>query len=188
MDITQELFLMEQTYATLFSVSNKIQVQGDRYLAKLTSRQNMAMIAIAHLKEEEATINNVARKLGATKQSTKQLITILEEKGYLVSCPSPVDKRAVNLKITETGKQAMLECMEKGIYFFTELFRGFSGEELENLWGMLKKLYCFDGEEQDGFEEESELDLAPDQYEVQERVLQEFKRRRENTGKEGEIL
>ncbi|MDP4093106.1 MAG: MarR family transcriptional regulator, partial [Bacillota bacterium] len=78
MDIHRELFLMQQTYATLFSLANKIQVKGDKYLEGLTSRQYMTMIAIAHLPENETTLNNIARKLGTTKQSVKQLITIIE--------------------------------------------------------------------------------------------------------------
>ncbi|MEH6853772.1 MarR family transcriptional regulator, partial [Priestia megaterium] len=32
MDIYKELFLMQQTYATLFSLANKIQVKGDKSL------------------------------------------------------------------------------------------------------------------------------------------------------------
>ena len=77
MDNYREAFLIEQIYATLFSLTNKLQVQGDKYFDKLTSRQLMAIVAIAHLKEDETTLNNIARKLGNTKQSTKQLITII---------------------------------------------------------------------------------------------------------------
>lgn len=48
----------------------------------------MAMVAIAHLPEDETTFNNIARKLGITKQSAKQLITIIENKGYVNVVPS----------------------------------------------------------------------------------------------------
>ena len=183
MDAYKEIFLMQQTYATLFAIANKIQMKGDKYLEKLTSRQNMAMIAVAHLKEDERTINNVAAKLGTTKQSAKQLIAILEAKGYLITTPSQRDKRAVNLKITEPGQQAMVECAEKGLYFFADLFREFSGEEMEKLWRMLKKLYRFDGHEQDDFEEEVALELTAEQYEIQREALEEFERRRNSPGK-----
>lgn len=74
---------MQQTYATLFSLANKVQVKGDQSLELLTSRQHMAMVAIAHLPEDETTLNNIARKLGTTKQSVKQLITIMEKRGML---------------------------------------------------------------------------------------------------------
>jgi DNA-binding MarR family transcriptional regulator len=178
MDIYRELFLMQQTYATLFSLANKIQVKGDKYLEQLTSRQYMTLIAIAHLPQDETTFNNIARKLGTTKQSVKQLITIIENKGYINILQSHKDKRAVNVKITEFGKKVLMEVGEKGIFFMEELFKDFSAEELETLWGLLKKLYDFDGEEQDGFEEESNLEIGENDQDMQIRVLNEFERRR----------
>lgn len=184
MDIYKEIFLMQQTYATLFAIANKIQIEGDKSLDKLTTRQNMAMIAIAHLKEDETSINNVARKLGTSKQSAKQLITILEDKGYIVMRSSLKDKRAVNLIITEEGKQAAIESAEKGLYFFTELFREFSCDELQLLWEMLKKLYRFNGEEQDGFEEDTDVKLSDEQLEIQERAVKEFERLRKERSRD----
>ena len=178
MDIYKEMFLMQQTYATLFSLANKIQVKGDKYLELLTSRQYMAMVAIAHLPEDETTLNNIARKLGTTKQSTKQLITIMENKGYVNVVPSKKDKRAVNVIITKNGKEVLLVVAEKGIFFLEDLFKKFSTEELETMWDLLKKLYSFDGEEQDGFEEEGNLEMDEDNNELQMRVMKEFERRR----------
>ncbi len=155
MDDMKKLFLMEQTYATLFSLTNKIQVQGDKYFENITSRQFMTMVAIIHLTHDGSTINNIARKLGTTKQSTKQLIDILEKKKYVVTVPSEKDKRAVNVVITESGRQEMVECNNTGIKFLKDLFSNFSTEELELLWGMLKKMYCFDGDAMDGFDNEA---------------------------------
>lgn len=43
----------------------------------------MTMVAIAHLPEGKATFNNIARKLGTTKQNVKQIITAMEKKGYI---------------------------------------------------------------------------------------------------------
>ncbi|MGZ9583170.1 MarR family winged helix-turn-helix transcriptional regulator [Paenibacillus marinisediminis] len=184
MDIHNELFLMQQTYATLFSLANKIQIKGDAYLKSLTSRQYMVMLAIAHLPEDETTLNNIGRKLGTTKQSVKQIITILEKKGYILITPSQKDKRAVNVSITESGKQLMLESTENGIYLLTDLFAEFSSEELEQMWYLLKKMYRFDGEDQDGFEAEGNLGPVENQDELQTRVMKEFERRR-NQSKNG---
>ena len=178
MDNYREIFLIQQIYGTLFSLANKVQIQGDKYLENLTSRQFMAMIAIIHLPEDETTLNNIARKLGTTKQSVKQLITIIENKGYIITVPSQQDKRAVNVKITESGKQVMLECGERTINFMADLSKDFTRSEMESLWGLLKKLYRFDGEEQDGFEKEAHLEIDGDQSDAQARALKEFARRR----------
>ncbi|WP_338032609.1 MarR family winged helix-turn-helix transcriptional regulator [Clostridium manihotivorum] len=178
LDITKELFLMQQAYATLFSLTNKIQIVGDKRLEGLTSRQFMAIVALAHLEEDERTINNIARKLGTTKQSVKQLLDIMEKKGYIETVPSTKDKRAVNVKVTEEGGKVIIKCSELGVYLLTDLFKDFSSSEIETLWTLLKKLYSFDGQMQDGFEELGTLDLGADLDGFNERVITEFERQR----------
>ena len=160
MENPKAIFLMEQNYATLFSLANKLQVKGDQYLKDLTSRQLMTLLAIGHLPEEEASLNNIARKLGISKQSIKQLVSLIEKKGYVTIVPSQQDKRAVNVTITPSGYQAVIENGQLGLQFFNDLFHEFSLEEMETLWNLLKKLYRFDGEEQDGFEEEIDFNLS----------------------------
>lgn len=184
MDNYRELFLMQQIYATSFSLTNKIQGKGDNYMDHFTSRQFMVMMAVAHLSEDESTLNNIARKLGSTKQSVKQMIMILENKGYIKISPSSKDKRAVNVTITDSGKQALLEDGKQATFFLEELFTEFSTEELEIMWGLLKKLYRFDGEQQDGFEEDSSLEFTDNQNDTQMKVLKEFEKRRTHRGVE----
>lgn len=184
----REVFLIQQIYATLFSLTNKVQVHSDKYLDKLTSRQVMAMMAICHLPEDETTINNIARKLGTTKQSVKQIITVIEDKGYAITVPSKKDKRAVNIKITLEGQQALIESGRKSVAFFAEFSSILTKEEMEILWMLLKKLYSFDGEQQDGFEEEANAKFQMDEKEIDkesEIMLKEFGRIR-NGGKKNE--
>ena len=152
-DSGDKLFLMQQVYATLFSLTNKLQIKGDERLEGLTSRQLMAMIAIIHLPEDEASLNNIARKLGTSKQNVKQLVANMEGKGYVKTMPSRHDGRSYNITITGPGKESLLKNGEIGNSMFLDLFKDFTAEELEALWSLLKKLYRFDGEEMDGFEE-----------------------------------
>jgi DNA-binding MarR family transcriptional regulator len=173
----RELFLMEQAYATLFSVTNKLQIQGDKYLGDLTSRQFMTIMAILHLPAEETTLNNIAKKLGTSKQNVNTMVTSIEKKGYIVTVPSARDKRAINVKVTDSGKQVMLKCNEKGMGFLADIFNDFTTDEIEAFWSLLKKLYHFDGKEQDGFEENTSGTIeVQDDYQI--RVLKEFARRR----------
>jgi len=157
MEYTREMFLWQQTYATLFSISNKLQVYGDKRLEQMTTRQLMTLIAIAHLPKGGASLNAIARKMGTTKQNIKQLVVAMEKKGYVAVVPSETDKRAYSVEITDEGKIVFVECYNLGMAFFKELFRDFSEAELETLWAMLKKLYSFDGEIQDGFEEPANI-------------------------------
>lgn len=153
MDALNELFLMQQAIGTLFSVTNKLQAVGDQYLKDMTVRQVMLMVAIIHLPEDQTTLNNIARKLGTTKQSVKHLVEVMEKKGYVTMVPSEKDKRAVNIQITQKGREVFLGCSKSSLEYFLDVFHEFSAKELQFLWDLLKKLYRFDGKKQDGFEE-----------------------------------
>lgn len=148
-----DLFLMQQTYATMFSLTNKLQIAGDNSLNGMTIRQYMTVVAILHLAEDETTINNIARKLGTSKQNANRMVSGIERLGYISSFQSEKDKRAANIRLTEIGKKKMVECSEEITNFMADVFHSFGTSELETLWRLLKKLHCFDGHKQDGFEE-----------------------------------
>ncbi len=149
-----DLFLMQQVYGTLFSLINKLQITGDKYLNTLTSRQFMTIVAILHLHGEEATMNNIARKLGTSRQNANRMISGLEKAGYVNIVPSTTDKRASNVSLTKKGEEVTINASTKAVEFMADIFKEFQTSELENLWSLLKKLYTFDGVQHDGFEEE----------------------------------
>lgn len=149
----RRLFLMEQIFATVLSLANKLQSRGDMFCEDMTVRQIMAMMAILHIQENQATINNIAKKLASTKQSAKHIVNSLEKKNYVKVVPSSIDKRAVNVNVTEEGKEIVIKIMGKIDVFFDDISKNLNIQEMEQLWTLLKKLYSFDGQEIDGFEE-----------------------------------
>lgn len=161
MDYSKEFYLlhiMEQAFSSLISVSNKLQITGDKYCEPLTSRQYMTMLAILHLPKDETTIINIANKLGSTKQNITQLINSLVKKGFVSVIPSKKDKRAVNVCLTDLGMETMLKCGSSAtIDFMADIFKDFNEDEVETLWRLLLKLYRFDGVEMDGFEEKVQV-------------------------------
>jgi len=150
MDIAKDLFYTHQTLAILFSVTNKLQMQGDKYLQDLTIRQMLAIPAIIHAPDGKATINCIAKQLGTTKQNAKQIVDALVKKNYVSVAPSELDKRAVNVTATQGSEQAFSVCSERTDEFLANIFHAFTTEELEILWTLLNKLYRFDGIPQDG--------------------------------------
>lgn len=153
MDIEEDLFLSQQALVTLFSVTNKLQTQGDKYLKDLTIRQMLAVPAIIHALDGEATISNVARYVGTSKQNAKQIIDALGKKNYVSTEPNGRDKRAVNITITPEGRQAFSTCSERTDVLLADIFHDFTTEDIKTLWTLLKKLYRFDGIEHEGIEE-----------------------------------
>ena len=149
MDEVRDLFYSQKALTALFSVTNKLQLQGDKYLQELTIRQILAIPAILHAPEGKATINYIARTLGTTKQSAKQIINVMEKKKYISTAPSERDKRAVDVTITPEGKQAFRTCSNRTDIFLADVFHDFTTEDLETLCTLLGKLYRFDGLGQD---------------------------------------
>jgi len=134
-----------------------MQIHGDKELGMMTSRQLMVLTAAIHLPKGEASLNSIAKKMGTTKQNIKQLVSAMEKKGYVSVLPSATDKRAYSVEMTEVGQGVFVDCYMRAIAFIEKLFHEFSVDELEIFWNMLKKLYRFDGEEQDGYEEPADF-------------------------------
>jgi Transcriptional regulators len=149
LDIAKDLFFAQQTLVRLFSVTNKLQMQGDKYLQDITIRQMLAIPALVHAPDGKATINHLARSMGTTKQSAKQIVDAMERKGYLAVVPSEQDKRAVNVTVTPEGQKAFGICSERTDTFLADIFCKLSAEELETLCTLLQKIYRFDGAEQE---------------------------------------
>jgi DNA-binding MarR family transcriptional regulator len=159
-DVTKDLFFAQQALMTWFSVTNKLQVQGDKYLEDLTVRQMLAIPTIFHAPDGKATINHIARQLGTTKQNAKQIVDALEKKKYLKVTPNEQDKRAVNVTITQEGHRALRVCSERMDEFLADIFHDFATEDLERLCEFLKRLYRFDGAEPGGIEEHFNYDAS----------------------------
>jgi DNA-binding MarR family transcriptional regulator len=160
MDIAKDLFFAQQALMTWFSVTNKLQMQGDKYLEDLTVRQMLAIPTIFHAPDGQATINHIARQLGTTKQSAKQIVGVLEKKNYVTVAPSKQDKRAVNVTITREGHRALRVCSERMDEFLADIFHAFTTEDLEKLCEFLKRLYRFDGAASEGIEEHLNYDAS----------------------------
>jgi DNA-binding MarR family transcriptional regulator len=153
-NINERGYIMDQTYATLIAVSNKLQTAADSYSDDLTIKQLLTLLAILHIPEGEATIISIAGKLSTTKQNATRIIKSLEKKNYIKVVPSEKDKRAVNVVLTEAGILSISKnSKDAKKNFMADIFNDFSKEELETLWKLLKKLYCYDGVLMDGFEE-----------------------------------
>lgn len=76
------------------------------------------------------------------------------------------------------GCEVFLSCSKSSLEYFADVFHEFSAEELESLWNLLKKLYRFDGKEQDGFEKDINYGSKNGFSDSQLQEIQEFGARR----------
>ena len=72
--------------------------------------------------EEAPNLNQLAEKCGITRQSTKQLVDKLVEKGYVTLEKSDTDKRNMIIVITDKGRRWGTDNMDKNMRFVSELY------------------------------------------------------------------
>ena len=82
----------------------------------------------------------LAEKAGINASSTSEVVSRLEDDGYLVRQIDPNDKRATILKLTEMGQVRAEEVRQEREGFLDELFAKLSEEEKQTLSDILDKL------------------------------------------------
>lgn len=175
----EALFMMQQTYASLFATVNKLQASADASTNGLTSRQYILLTTIHKMAPEEATLNNIAAQMSTSKQNVNKLVTSLANKGFVKITPSKSDKRAVNASVTKKGEKSIAKCANGMNHFYAELFSKFSIAEVEELQALIGKLAAFDGEPIEQYESENlKGNMIEDDDEEFEEFLKEFSRGR----------
>ncbi len=116
-----------------------------RGIAKLRARGH-DRVTLAHttllpyLDPEGTSVTNLAERAGMTKQSMRQLVLDLEDKGYIKRIPDPDDRRATLVIFTVEGRRFIEDGYEVKKEIDDE-YRAILGEErVEALKGSLKTL------------------------------------------------
>lgn len=152
------LYEMQQTYALLFSLINKVQVLADQKIEHVTARQHMTLVAVMQLQNQDASLNNIAQLLGTTKQTANQLIQGLSRKGFVVINEGIKDRRSIHVTLSNKGQEVIALTINNSSLFLANLFHGFDVNEIKNLKEMLERLYRFDGNELKGFKKKFMLE------------------------------
>ncbi len=152
-NIIELLENMQQTYALLFALINKVQGQADIAINQVTSRQHMTLVAIMQLKNQQATVSRIASRLSTSKQTASLLIKELQKKGLVSIEKSSLDKRSIHVSLTILGESMLLETLPSSNRFLATLFHIFDLSTLKQLQSMLVNLYAFDGQQYEPFKE-----------------------------------
>lgn len=82
----------------------------------------------------------LAEKAGINASSTSEVVTKLEDDGYLIRTIDPSDKRATVLRLTEMGAVRAEEIKSEHESFINEYFGRLTDEEKQTLSDLLDKL------------------------------------------------
>jgi DNA-binding MarR family transcriptional regulator len=88
-------------------------------LAEIAAEHDLSMIQmrlLGVLRDREPTMNELGRYLGLDKSSVSGLVDRAQRRGLVTRAVSTIDRRAIQVSITDTGQQLV----ERGVAMFTE--------------------------------------------------------------------
>jgi len=126
------LELEKKLFATLFKVSNSLQVYLDRQFQTggLTAKQMFLMIVISTFGDSYPTLREAAEKSGSSYQNVKQLALKLQQQGFVEIIDNPSDKRKKNLKLTVKAQSYWQSRDHQDRQEMNHLFEGFSDRDI----------------------------------------------------------
>lgn len=120
-------------------LANTLQSVMDMGMEDITSRQWLPLMILGSC-EEAPNLNQLAEKCGITRQSTKQLVDKLVEKGYVTLEKSDADKRNMIIVITDKGRRWGAENLDKNMRFVSELYADISERDIKTFAKVQQKL------------------------------------------------
>ena len=125
-------------FATIFTLSNKLQTLGDEFDENITTKQWLFILGVSNF-QEPPTLSELANYIGYSRQNAKRIATALQKTGYVMISKDKNDARALRIELT-------LKCIEyfrtrdgREIEFLENIFTGFDAELTDGLYkGILR--------------------------------------------------
>ena len=131
--------ILFRAFVEISRLANTLQSVMDMGMEDITSRQWLPLMILGRC-EEAPNLNQLAEKCGITRQSTKQLVDKLVEKGYVTLEKSDADKRNMIIVITDKGRRWGAENLDKNMRFVSELYADISERDIKTFAKVQQKL------------------------------------------------
>ena len=127
-------------FGSIFTLSNKLQVLGDRFDSSLTVKQWLLLAGIHNSRENAPTISRVAEIIGNSRQNIKKMVLILENKGFVALENDSNDARVQKIRLTKKCLDYLAKREKGELEFLEQLFDGFQSVEINTLAKGMSKL------------------------------------------------
>jgi DNA-binding MarR family transcriptional regulator len=127
-------------FASMFSLSNRLQVLGDRLDPRISIKQWLFLVAIYKSKSETPTISEIARFIGNSRQNVKKMAILLEKQGFVELKRDDLDARAIRVRLTEKCGTYFSGRSDLEMKFLNDLFVNFDDDLVSGLFKGLNKL------------------------------------------------
>jgi len=135
-DLQKKAFI----FGSIFTLSNKLQVLGDKFDKSLTIKQWILLAGVFKSESEAPTITEIAKLIGSSRQNVKKMAVILEKSGFVSFEKDQTDARILRICLTEKCKEYLKQREKREEEFLESLFEGFSINEINALACGISKL------------------------------------------------
>jgi len=132
--------LMKKQYifASMFADANKLQTIGDHIFKDITMKQWFAIVCI-HFFDYSPNLNEIADRMGCSRQNVKKIISILEEKKLVEITSDKKDTRVSRISLTEKCFLMFKEREDIEKELISTLYKEFTSEEIDFMYRMFIK-------------------------------------------------
>lgn len=127
-------------FGSIFTLSNKLQILGDKFDRNLTVKQWLLLAGICKSRNDMPTISEVAGLIGNSRQNVKKMVLILEKEGFVTIEKNSNDARAQKIRLTKKCLDYLLQREKRELKFLEQLFEGFQSIEIKDLANGISKL------------------------------------------------
>ncbi|CAM3205560.1 MarR family transcriptional regulator [Paenibacillus taichungensis] len=127
-------------YGSIFTLSNRLQLLGDRRYKDLSLKQAFVLWNISLYDDYFLNLHDIAQIVGTSSQNVKKIINILEKKGFAKVGRDEIDRRSLRVALTSEGKEYYLVRGKEEEQYMEELFTDFDDKMLMGLYQGLYKL------------------------------------------------
>lgn len=126
-------------FATIFTLSNRLQTLGDEFDKNFTTKQWLFIVAVSRFKEPP-TITEVANFIRYSRQNAKRIAADLEKAGHIMLQKDENDARALRITINPQCMEYLKKRDKREIEFLEQVFEGFDEELTNNVYEGIVKL------------------------------------------------
>lgn len=127
-------------FGSIFTLSNRLQVLGDKFDRNLTIKQWLLLVAISQSERDAPKISEVANLMGNSRQNVKKMALILERDGFLTIQKDLQDARILRIRLTKKCEDYFKQREERELGFLEKLYDGFDGELIRGFANGISKL------------------------------------------------
>jgi len=131
---------MAYIYGSVFILSNRLQILGDKFDENITIKQWLLLVGIFKSESAAPTISEVAGLIGNSRQNAKKMVLRLEKEGFVTLQKDECDARILRITLTKKCKDYFEQREGKEIEFLTQLFDGFDLGTIESFVYAISKL------------------------------------------------